>query len=266
MNAGISSFAFGWGVRLGHPPMDAQAVVEFARRNEVRVAQLGDNLPVHCLSAEKRAALKAAADTAGVRLELGARGLTERHLQTYVELCTELSASFLRFVVDDAGHEPNLGEITALLRNAIPALDAAGVALGIENHDRFRAADLRRLIDDVGSSRVGICLDTANSLGAGEGLEHVTEWLAPVTLNLHVKDVSIRRLRHLMGFHIAGCTLGEGQLPIRPLLDQMRARGYRGSVILEAWWPPGHDDAATVAGELASADAGIRTLKRWLQT
>ena len=266
MNLGISSFAFGWGVRLGHPPMDELAVVEFARRQGVRVVQLGDNLPAHCLISEQRATLKAAADAAGVRLELGARGLVESHLQTYLALCAEFSASFLRFVVDDAGQQPSPVELTALLRNAVPALDAAGVAFGIETHDRFRAADLRRLIDDVGSPRVGICLDTANSIGAGEGLEHVAEWLAPVTLNLHIKDVTIRRLPHLMGFTIAGCTLGEGQLPIRPLLDRMRARGYCGSVILEAWWPPGPDDAATVAGELASAETGIRTLKQWLQT
>ena len=266
MGVGISSFAFGWGVRLGRPLVDELAVVEFARRHGLGVVQLGDNLPMHLRTAAQRAALKSAAGAAGLRLELGARGLTEPQLQTYLALGEELSSPFLRFVVDDVGYEPDIADLTALLRNALPALAKAGVTLGLENHDRFRAAELRRLIDDVGSPRVGVCLDTANSFGAGEGLEHVAEWLAPVTVNLHVKDVTIRRLPYLMGFTIAGCTLGEGQLPIRPLLERMRAAGYCGSVILEAWWPPGADDSITVAGEFASAEAGILTLKQWLQT
>jgi sugar phosphate isomerase/epimerase len=266
MQPGISSFAFGWGVTLGCPPMNELGVVGFARCHALGVVQLGDNLPLHERSRDQRAALKVAADAAGVTLELGARGLSEAHLKTYLDLCGEMRSSMLRFVIDAADYEPALPRLTSLLRNATPAIDAAGVTLGIENHDRFRAAELRRLIDAVGSPRVGVCLDTANSLGAGEGLEHVAERLAPVTVNLHVKDVTIRRLPHLMGFTIVGCTLGQGQLPIHLLLDRMRAGGYRGSVILEAWWPSGADDAATVAGELASAVAGIQTLKQWLQS
>lgn len=266
MNCGIGSFAFGWGARIGRPPMDEFALVAFAQRHGVGVVQLGDNLPLHERSARQRAVLKAAADATGVTLELGARGLNEAHLQTYLGMCVEMRASLLRFVVDATGHEPALLELTGLLRNAAPALTAAGVTLGIENHDRFRSADLRHLIDDVGSPHVGICLDTANSLGAGEGLEHVAEWLAPVTVNLHVKDVTIRRVAHQMGFAVTGCTLGEGRLPIRPLIERLRARGYTGSVILEGWCPPDFDDAATVAGELASAEAGLQVLKQWLQT
>lgn len=264
MTPGISSFAFGWGVQLGRPPTDEAALLDFASAHQARVVQLADNMPLHRRTAQQRADLLQRASQAGVRLELGARGLTESHLEMYLGLCREMQSDLLRFVIDAEGCEPESPAITSLLRNAAPALATAGVTLGIENHDRFRAADLRRLIDDVGSPRVGICLDTANSLGAGEGLEFVAERLAPVTVNLHVKDVIIRRLGHRMGFTIAGCTLGEGRLPIRPLLDRMRGLGYRGSVLLEAWWPPDTDDAATVAGERASAEAGIRTLRQWL--
>jgi sugar phosphate isomerase/epimerase len=168
-------------------------------------------------------------------------------------------------VTDQDHYEPLLADLTSLLRNAAPVLAAARVTLGLENHDRLRAFDLRRLIDDVGSPHVGICLDTANSFGAGEGLEYIAEILAPVTVNLHVKDVAIRRLPHLMGFVIQGCPLGEGCLPIHRLLDQLRDFGYQGSVILEAWHPPEPDEPSTVAGELASAERSISTLKQWLE-
>ncbi|MCW5559082.1 MAG: sugar phosphate isomerase/epimerase [Verrucomicrobiae bacterium] len=265
MEAGISSFAFGWAVRLRKPPLDELGLIGFARRHQVRVVQLGDNLPVHRMPEERRAALRQAATTAGIRLELGARGLTEAHLQTYLALCRELDSSLLRFVVDAPGHEPALADLAALLRNTLSALEAAQVTLAVENHDRFPAATLRRLMEDVGGPRVGICLDTANSFGVGEGLDQVVEALAPVTVNLHVKDVTIRRFPHQMGFVIEGCPLGRGQLPIRSLIGRLRGLGYRGSAILESWWPPGSDDPATIAGELAAAEAGIETLKNWIE-
>lgn len=264
MEAGISSFAFGWAVQLGRPPLDELGVIEFASRHGVRVVQLGDNLPVHRMSPERRAALLRAAQAAGVRLELGARGLTEPHLETYLELCRELDSSLLRFVVDAQAYEPSISELADLLGNASPRLKAAQVTLAIENHDRFPAAALFAAVKGL-EPHIGICLDTANSFGAGEGLVHVADLLLPLTVNLHVKDVAIRRFPHQQGFTIQGCRLGEGQLPIRELLARMRSRGYRGSVILESWCPPGTGEDATVAGELAAAEAGIETLKEWLQ-
>ena len=263
MEIGISSFAFGWAVSRGAPPMDETGVLEFARRHRLRVMQLGDNLPVHTLNAERRAALLKAARAAGVALELGARGLTEAHLRTYLALCCELGATLLRFVVDQGEYEPSPADLVALLRNVVPELASAGVTLGLENHDRFPAAVLRQIIDDVASPCVGICLDTANSLGAGEGLDHVTALLAPVTVNLHVKDVAISRRPHRMGFVIEGRPLGRGQLPIRRTLEQVRAAGRCSSVVLEAWAPPLPDMTETVRQELAWAEESIVTLLNW---
>ena len=107
---------------------------------------------------------------------------------------------------------PPPDDLIALLRNAGPALAAANVTLALENHDRFPAATLRGIIESAAIPHAGICLDTANSLGAGEGLSAVTETLAPLTVNLHVKDVRISRLPHMMGFVVEGRPLGAGQL------------------------------------------------------
>jgi sugar phosphate isomerase/epimerase len=263
MEIGVSSFAFGWAVSHGLPPMDEMGLLDFARRHKLRVIQLGDNLPAHTMTAERRAALRAAARSAGVALELGARGLTEQHLQTYLALCRELGARSLRFVADQDGYEPSALDLVALLRNAIPEVVSAGVTLGLENHDRLPAVMLRGIIDAVASPQVGICLDTANSFGTGEGLEQVAAVLAPVTVNLHVKDVAIARLPHQMGFTIEGRPLGRGQLPIRRALDLVRAGGRCESVLLEAWVPPSADMGETIRRELAWAEESILTLKSW---
>jgi sugar phosphate isomerase/epimerase len=238
-------------------------VLSFAQRHRLAVVQLGDHLPVHTMSVDRRATLRQAAKAAGISLELGARGLTERHLRTYIQLCGELGATLLRFVADQGDYEPSPADLTALLRNAAPELSSAGVTLGLENHDRWPAAILRQIIDDVAQPAVGICLDTANSLGAGEGLEQVATVLAPVTVNLHVKDAAITRLPHQMGFIIEGRPLGRGRLPVRRTLDLVRAVGRCRSVVLEAWTPPLTDMAETIRRELAWAEESIATLKRW---
>ena len=264
MRAGVSSFAFGWAVAHASPPMDELALIEVARRHGLAVVQLGDNLPAHTLGPERLAAFVAAARAQAIDIELGARGLTETHLERYVAICRQAGTRLLRFVIDGPDYEPPIRDVRALVREAAPALEAAGVTLAVENHDRFPARVLRALVDDVGSPSVGICLDTANSLGAGEGLEYVTELLGPVTVNLHVKDVAITRLPHQMGFIVEGRALGEGMLAIPRTIERVAAGARCESVILEGWNSPAAELPDTLRMEAARAEQSVRTLKRWL--
>ena len=264
MQPGIGSFAFGWAVGHATAPLDAQGLLEFARRHGLFVVQLGDNLPLHEMSSARLAALVTEAAQSGISLELGARGLTEAHLERYLHLCRQCNARVLRFVADASGYEPSACDLRALLANAVPALDAADVTLALENHDRLSARVLRDVVDHVASPRVGICLDTANSLGAGEGLEFVAELLAPVTLNLHVKDVVVTRALHQMGFVVQGRALGEGQLSLRETIARVAAAGRCRSVIVESWTSPCADIDATLALERAMVERSVETLKGWL--
>lgn len=264
MQAGLSSFAFGWAVAEATPPMDELALTDVAARHRLGVLQLADNLAADRLGPDRLARCAARAGEQRVRLELGARGLTEAHLVRYLALCGQVGARLLRFVIDAPGYAPPVVEIRALLRNAVAVLAPAGVTLAIENHDRFPARVLRTLVDELGSRHVGICLDTANSLGAGEGLEFVVDLLAPVTVNLHVKDVAISRLPHQQGFTIEGRALGEGILPIQKAIDRVAIRGHCESVVLEGWTSPAGSLAETLAIEARRAEQDIHTLKRWL--
>jgi len=263
MRAGIGSFAFGWAIQQD-PAFDEQALVALAVRHGVRVVQLGDNLPAHQMPAARFDALVAACRARRVDLELGARGLTEAHLDTYLSLCRRAGARVLRFVADAPGCEPSSDDLVALLRSAAPEIASAGVVLGLENHDRFPAATLRHIVEEVDHAAVGICLDTANSLGAGEGLLYVTDLLAPFTVNLHVKDVTIRRVPYQMGFVVEGCALGRGQLPIRWTIERVREKGRCGTVILEGWTRPAASPDETVRHERAEVEAGIGVLERLL--
>ena len=45
----------------------------------------------------------------------------------------------------------------------MPEFRAAGIQLAVENHDRFPASVLARLVERLGPDQAGICLDTVNS-------------------------------------------------------------------------------------------------------
>ena len=265
MLAGIGSFAFGWAVEHRQPRFDEHALLDFAALHGLHVVQIGDNLPVHTWAPDRLERFIRAARTAAISIELGARGLTEAHLAEYLNRCGLCGARLLRFVADAGSYHPSADDLIAILKNAAAPLVRAGVILALENHDRFPACVLRRIVEDVGTPNVGVCLDTANSLGAGEGLAAVADVLAPLTVNLHVKDVQISRLPHMMGFVVEGRPLGAGQLDISSAVRQVLQRGRCRSVILEAWTPPAGTIEQTIEQELANAVVSAERLHRLME-
>ncbi len=267
MQLGISSFTFGWAVGVaGHPPprpLDEHALIDYAQAHGTSRLQIGDNLPLHRHDAPALAAIAAHAVRAGITLEVGARGLTPEHLRTYRTIARRLDAPLLRFVVDTHSHRPNAATIMTTLRDT--RADLGDLLIGIENHDRLPAQVLRSIIEQVGSPQVGICLDTANSLGAGEGLATVIEQLGPHTVNLHIKDFAIARVPHQMGFVVEGRPAGQGLLDIPALLAAIRNHSRCQSATLELWTPPEATLAATIAKEQRWAGESITYLRQTLR-
>jgi sugar phosphate isomerase/epimerase len=143
----------------------------------------------------------------------------------------------------------------------MPEFERAGVCLAIENHDRFKAKTLAGIVQRVNSQHVGICLDTVNSFGALEGPEVVLRALGPLVVNLHVKDFTIFRATHMMGFSVEGRPAGQGQLNIPWLLGQLRQLGLDPNAILELWTSPEDTLSATISKEHAWAVASVQYLR-----
>lgn len=270
MQLGISTYTYGWAIGTvmavrpaARPPlpMDEQALIDRAVQFGVQIVQFGDNLPLHELSKTRLTALKQRCQAGQITLELGARGLTPAHLQHYVELANHLGARLLRFVIDAPAYEPAVDEIVAVLRAATPLLHRYGIVLGLENHDRLKAPEFADIVQRVGNGSVGICLDSVNSMGAGEGLAEVVQTLAPYTVNLHVKDLGIGRLPHLMGFQIDGRIAGQGMLNIPWLLAQLKPYGRCQTAVLEQWVVPESSLPETIAKEERWAEMSIEYLK-----
>jgi len=263
MKLGISSYTYSWAVGVpGHKPaipLDEYGLLDKAHEHGVAVLQIGDNLPLHTFDSARLDRLAQRAAHEGVRLEVGARRLTPERVTEYATIARSVGAKLMRFVIDDADYHPAAPDVTKVLREAAPLLH--GLTLGIENHDRFPAATLRSLIEATGSDNIGICLDTANSLGAGEGIEAVAAVLAPITVNLHIKDYWIERVPHLMGFSVTGRPAGGGMLNLPRLLEQLASHRRCQTTVLETWPPPEATLEATLAKENSWAEQSMKYLK-----
>jgi sugar phosphate isomerase/epimerase len=267
MQLGLSSYAYTWAAGVpGHPPSSPLTpldLLDLARRLNVRVVQFGDNMPLTALTPGDRELLAAFARDHQIAVELGTRGIANTaNLLDHLEIAKSLGAPFLRLVLDSKGHEPTPEECVARLRPLIPHFSDSGIKVAIENHDRFPAATLAGIVETLGPTHVGICLDTVNSFGALEGPNVVVQTLAPYTLNLHVKDFIIERVSSQMGFVIRGCPAGQGRLNIPWLLDQLRAARRDVNAIVELWTPFGPTLEETIAREAAWAQESIRYLRK----
>jgi 3-oxoisoapionate decarboxylase len=249
MKLGAGTYCWMWAIGVpGQPPpakpLDGFALLDRCAALDLRVAQLGPNLP---LDPARLGELAAHAKDLGIEIEIGIETLEPEALRHGVDLCHRLGARLLRTVDLYEGPVRSTADLESLLRDALPLLDG-GPALALENA-RTPAAEMAAALDSIGSTRLGITLDTVNSLAIPEGTHEVVRHLAPFTLCLHVKDFRVRRIWHRMGFEVEGTPAGDGQLDIPWLLDQVRTAGRDPNVILELWVPQQADTEATIALE-----------------
>jgi sugar phosphate isomerase/epimerase len=127
------------------------------------------------------------------------------------------------------------------------------IQVGIENHGRLinHGDWLASLIRDVGAPNLGLTLDTGNFCWAGHSIDaahRFFERLAPLTVNVHVKD----------GRFVDGAfellPAGRGDLDLAALLKRLAQCGYGGQVLSEY---EGHDDFARATLESVAYLRGL---------
>jgi sugar phosphate isomerase/epimerase len=228
----------------------------------VQVVQVADNLPLDQFFETDLLKIKNYAADLQIKIEVGSNKMTLDNIVKYIQIAAFFESPIVRFVIDGEGFQPQLEEIRQIIESAVPLLERNKIVLAIENHDRFKAGDFIKMVETAGSDFVAICLDSVNSMGAGEGLETVIGKLAPLTVNLHVKEFTVKRVFHKMGFVIEGCPLGEGMLPLAELIKHVPEKCQ--SAILEQWTPPEETIEETIEKEARWAEQSIKYLKNIL--
>lgn len=264
MRLGLSSYAYGWAIGVpGFPPpemsLTPSGLLDRAATFGIHIVQIADNLPLGKLPGAQLDRLVHQAAEQKIDLELGVRGI--RTLPDDLALAARLGARVLRTVIDSEGHHPATPEIVARLRAVVPQCERLGLTLAIENHDRFKAVVLEQIFAEVDSPRVGLCFDTANSLGCMEGPDQLLATLGPRVVNLHIKDVCVRRLPHQFGFTVEGRPAGQGQLDLPALLSALGHPASGVSAILELWSVPAATPSATLQQEAEWVEQSIRYLR-----
>ena len=265
MKLGISSYTLTWAVGVkGYLPekrLNEIDLLNAAKDLGISLVQIADNMPLHKMSGQQLTYLLQKADEYSIGIEVGANNMTPENLETYIHIAEKMRAKILRFAFDGEDFKPSVKEVIPIIKNVVTELEKRDIVLALENHDRLFAGDFREIIEKVGSPFVGICLDCANSLGNGEGLHEVVKELAPYAVNFHLKEVSIKRKYHKMGFDIEGRPFGEGCLPLEWMLEQIPEKCK--TAILEQWTPPEKTIGESIGKEWDWAEKSVSYLKNY---
>ncbi|MCL6597012.1 MAG: sugar phosphate isomerase/epimerase [Firmicutes bacterium] len=185
-------------------------------------------------------------DTNPVSPNPGIRHETRRQLLRCVELLAAMGGTAM---VVHFGYKCPFGlldpsRLPDLFADSVgPVLErarAAGVRVLLENNPRFPLAfvqDAEEVLAVLARHPdLAVCLDVAHAHTLGpDGARAAAAALAPRVESVHVSDNAGDRDSHL--------PLGEGSLPLVPVVAALEAAGYRGPYILES------KDAAAAEGD-----------------
>lgn len=227
--------------------MSAFDLLEVACANGLGVIQFADNLPLNPLTDAEQVTLKQDADAKGIRIELGTQSFNIGEVLRDLSIAARLDAKILRVALDGPDAAKSVAALADEFRQVLPAAKAAGVRIAIENHFNFPSRRMVDLLNVLADDQVGVCLDVANSICAGEWPMETVSILADHTINLHLKDYVIVPDPYGVGFRIHGCPLGQGRADCRAILEVLPRRDM--TVVMEHWLPQADDMAAARAAE-----------------
>lgn len=266
MKTGLSTYTYTWsfGIQDIQPvvQMTPYDLIDKAHELKVDCVQIADNCDLTMLDQKAITGISGYASEKNIGIETGFRGLTDEHLDQCIQIAYRMSSPLVRMVIDTKEYKPEPDSVVAIIRNALSGLEAKKITLALENHDRLPSAVFKSIIEKVNSEYAGICLDCVNSMGIGEGLETVIENLAPYTVNLHVKDFSVKRMSHMMGFIVEGKPAGQGLLDLQYILGKLKPYNKCNSAILELWTPPASTMEETFRREHEWASESILFMKK----
>ena len=268
MRLGLGSYAYRWSIgikdQVPDRPMTPFELLEAAAGYGLDVVQYADNMPLDRLSEGDQHRLRETAAANGIALELGTQSFKDEEVSLYLEIGERLGAKILRVALDAGDARIPVPELAERLKPLLAKARAAGIRIAIENHFNYPSPRMVDLLETAGDDTLGVCLDVANSICAGEWPEETVRLLAPHAINLHLKDYVITPDTYGVGFQIHGVPLGQGRAPIGWILDQLAHCPADMSVILEHWLPMNGDAAAARAQETPWLDQTVAAARTFL--
>jgi sugar phosphate isomerase/epimerase len=168
-------------------------------------------------------------------------------LDKFVELASDWDAPLVRVFggpLPDSlpDRQARLVAAARVLEASIPLAERLGVAIGVETHDSFSASSVvAELLAMVPSRVVGAVWDSHHPYRMGQLPAEVWSDLGRRILLAQVKDARRDGARP-DGWQLV--LLGEGEVPVREMVDLLHREGYEGwiSVEWEKRWHPEIDE------------------------
>ena len=229
----------------------------------MKCVQVADNLPIDILDKNELERFRKKAEEYGIVIEIGMKGIDPREIEKYIDITSALGSRLLRCVPGIHESDPvTIDDIAATLRDFLPVLKERDIVFGVENHDKFRAVEHEKLMQMISDDRIGIVLDTTNSLSIEEPIDEIIEHTAEYCVCLHMKDYQIQRFNDGMGLQITSSCLGTGRQNIPYIYEEICKRTERDfNIILESWMTP----LGTLEESLAREDAWVRSGIKYMQ-
>ncbi|MDI9583857.1 MAG: sugar phosphate isomerase/epimerase family protein [Acidobacteriota bacterium] len=163
----------------------------------------------------------------------------EKECEAYVRLAAATGAPIVRVfgggLPEDASRQHAVELLAPSLRRMCDLAGAMGVTIGLETHDAWcRGDECALILDAVDHPALGIVWDAHHSIRHGETPDQTLRAVGDRIIHVHLKD----------GFWQDGkaryTLFGEGDLPLRQVLQCLKNAGYKGYLSLE-WekkWHP----------------------------
>lgn len=214
-------------------PNDTFGLLEKAIELDAKVVQLCENISLQRYNNKLLRELRRRAEERDIVLEVGIQEVDVSTLKRYLAIAVLLGCSLMRVALNTSSKHPTLNESLTIINKLLPILKAENMTLALENYFHFNSMEMVRLINTVDNPLVGICLDTANSIGLLEKPLDTVRSLAPYGVSVHLKDYRI--VQCSVGYRIVGTPLGEGFLDVKNVIDLLKRSPHSPNIILEQW-------------------------------
>lgn len=147
-----------------------------------------------------------------------------------IDIAVEVGARSIR-VSPGTGEDPSIvPELIPFFEESAEYAEARGVYLGIENHKGSIAGDpgpCAELVQGVGSRHFGVLYEPANLMHGGVDYKEAYECFRGMVTHVHIKD------SHWRDDEYSRTMLGEGDVDVKWIVDELAADGYEGDFALE---------------------------------
>ncbi len=153
-------------------------------------------------------------------------------------LKTKIVRVFAAHPKDGLDLDATLETVIRGLKAVAPVAEGAGITLALENHGLLagKTQQIQQLIERVDSSSVRANADIGNFLLVDEDPLKAVETLLPHIAHVHAKDmipVSEGGFQSLSGQRYRGGAIGEGIVPVGPIMKRLDEAHYEGYLSLE---------------------------------